>query len=68
VDRVTAVATTILELLGLLLVGLSSGVALAQHWGLPAGLLGTGIAYVAASAAITALRRPAAPVTAGADA
>lgn len=66
-DRVTTVATTILELLGLLLLGAALGVALSQHWGVPAGLLGTGLAYVAFSAIITATRSAPAPVRAGAD-
>jgi hypothetical protein len=68
VDRVTAFATTILELVGLLLLGASLGIALASHWGLSAGLLGAGLAYVSFSAIITAYRTAPAPVTAGADA
>lgn len=53
-DRVTQVATTAMELLGLVFLVAALGIAADQHWGLPAALLAAGLALIALSGVLAA--------------
>jgi uncharacterized membrane protein len=68
VDRVTAFATTVLELVGLSLLVVALGVAVGQRWGVPAACLSAGLACLAFSYLVASRTRPVAAVQSGADA